>query len=58
MAQADTGVSKSKLQKSSTYKDFDFGKTWVISKKINDGCPALYSSIIISLTDIFLILRE
>ena len=39
-AQADEGISKSKFKKPSTY-DFDFGKTWAMSKKVNSGYPVL-----------------
>ena len=39
--QADTGIAKSKFKKSSMYKDFDFGKTWVMSGKVNSGYPVL-----------------
>ena len=39
--QADTGVAKSKFKKSSMYKELDLGKTWVIGKKVNGGCPVL-----------------
>ena len=41
LAQADTGVSAAKFKKSSTYKGFDFGKTWTIDSGINGGRPVL-----------------
>lgn len=40
-AKADTDVSESVFKKSSTYKGFDFKKTWAISKKVNSEKPVL-----------------
>lgn len=40
-AKASTGVSASKLKKSSAYKGLDLGKTWTMGKKVNGGYPVL-----------------
>lgn len=40
-ASADTNVSKKAFKKAERYAGYDFGKTWTIHKKINNGMPVL-----------------
>lgn len=40
-ATAETNVSKKSFKKADRYADFDFGETWTINKKINNGYPVL-----------------
>lgn len=40
-ATAETNVSKKSFKKAERYAGFDFGETWTINGKINNGCPVL-----------------
>lgn len=40
-ATAETNVSKKSFKKADRYAGFDFGETWTINKKINNGYPVL-----------------
>lgn len=40
-ATAETNVPKNDFKKAERYEDFDFGKTWTINGKVNNGFPVL-----------------